>query len=240
MKLEDLKQAVAAVKSVEDLPTVMANVASFVDIIAKASEEQAAARAAAEQTAKTAEATLTEVKAQLEALSKSHNDLLAAQQAAAAEAAFQSRMAAVEEIFAFDDEARADVNEEIKACADDEAFAKWMARAKRMYKGFTKKKDEEKMKDEKKDAKASDDMDEDEKKEGEMKEKECEAASKTALASAKDNITDAGVHNSIDAGAAKESLVEQYKKTALKHIRIGGETAEELTAKAKATVKKTR
>lgn len=239
MNLEDLKQAVAAVKSVEDLPTVMANVASFVDIIAKASEEQAAARAAAEQNAKNAEATLTEVKAQLEALSKSHNDLLAAQQAAAAEAAFQSRMAAVEEIFAFDDEARADVNEEIKACTNDEAFAKWMARAKRMYKGFMKKKDEEK-KTEKKDAKASDDMDEDDKKDGEMKEKECEAASKTALASAKDNITDAAVHNSIEAGATQESIVEQYKKTALKHIRIGGETAEELTAKAKATVKKTR
>lgn len=233
MDLDTLKQTIAAVKSPEDLTAAVASVASFADIIAKASEEQAAARKAAEDTAAAAQASLTEVQAKLEALTLSHNELIAAQQAAAAEAAFQSRMASVEEVFAFDDDARADVNEEIKACADDEAFAKWMTRAKRMYKGFLKASTEVV-----KTAVATDDKDKDDEKD--MKEKEdCKAAAKTALASAKTTIVDAPIANTLEA-AAGETLQQRYEKIALKHIRLGGETAEVLTARAKATVKTTR
>jgi hypothetical protein len=240
MKLEDLKQAVAAVKSVEDLPAVMANVASFVDILAKASEEQATARTAAEQTAKNieaklaevtkaAEANVAEVSAKLNAITKAHEELLAAHQAAAVEQAFQTRMASVEEVFAFDDAARADIVEEVKACVDDVAFTKWMARAQRMYKGFAKaaattagenpfpKKGEEKDK--------------------EKEEKECEAAAKVALASAASTIVDPAVKNIIDA-SANESLFERLKKVAAKNTRIGGQTIESLNAKA-STVKQT-
>jgi hypothetical protein len=249
MKLEDLKQAVAAVKSVEDLPVVMANVASFVDIIAKASEEQAVARAAAEQNAKTieaklaevtkaAEANVAEVSAKLNAITKAHEELLAAHQAAAAEQAFQTRMASVEEIFAFDDAARADVVEEIKACSDDAAFTKWMARAQRMYKGFAKANVANT-------AKASDDKDEDDKN-GDMDKEEscaakkkkedeaCATAAKTALASASNAVVDPAINNIIDASANTESLFERLKKIAAKNTRIGGETVEALTAKANA------
>lgn len=236
MKLEDLKQAVAGVKSPEDLNQAVANVAAFVDILAKASEEQAAARASAEQAAKTAEANLVEVKAKLEQLSQSYNQLISAQQAAAAEQVFQTRMASVEEVFAFDDEARAEIVTEIKACADDTAFAAWMNRAKKMYKGYLKK-DESK----KESAKASDcgpdgmeKEDDDEEAEAKLK-----AAAKVALASAAAAVVDAPIHNSIAATPANKSLTEQYAEILRKGATIGGVAVgalEEASKKAKKTI----
>lgn len=233
MDLDTLKQAVAAVKSPEDLPAVMASVAQFADIIAKASEEQAAAKLAAETSAKQAQATLSEVQAQLATLTKSHNDLIAAQQAAAAEQTFQTRMASVEELFAFDDETRADVMTEVKACADDTAFTAYVTKAKRLYKGwlktatastaaagenpFAKKGEEDKAKD------------------GEKKDDEaCASASKTALASAAANVVDAPISNTVDAALGGKSLKQQLMAVASKNTRIGGETVEVLTARASA------
>lgn len=234
MKLEDLKQSVANVKSVEDLPTVMANVSAFVDIIAKASEEQVAARKTAEQEAAANKASLTSVETKLADLTASYNALITAQQSAAAEQALQTRMAAVEEVFAFDDEARADVMPEIKACVDDAAFTTWMTRAKRMYKGFLKsaatagdkgkpfgKKDDE------------EDMDDG---------GECAASAKAAqeaLASAKANVTDKPVSNMVDAAQPGETMEQTYARVFSKSVRIAGQTVESLneaSAKAKKTI----
>lgn len=230
MDLDTLKQAVASVKSPEDLPQVMASVAQFADLIAKASEEQTAARVKAEQSAQQAQATLVEMRAQLDTLTKSHNDLIAAQQAAAAEQTFQTRMGTIEEIFAFDDDTRADVMSEVKACADEAAFTSYVTKAKRLYKGWLKASTTTTAGENpfaKKDG---------EKKDGEDKKGDdaCAAAAHTALASAAANVTDAPISNALDAttlGAGK-SLKEQLMAIAAKNTRIGGETVEVLTARA--------
>lgn len=234
MDLNTLKQAVANVKSVEDLPTVMANVATFVDILAAASAEQVKAKEAAEQTAVTTQATLTEVQAQLNTLKASYDQLVATQQAAAAEQIFQTRMASVDEVFADDADFRADILPEIKACADDTAFAGWMTRAKRLYKGylktaasaapaagaaagenpFKKKEDEEKEESDK-----------------------CKAAAEAALHTAAANLIDSAVSNTLTQSPKAKTLAEQYAETFAKHTSIGGERVSVLTERAKQTKK---
>jgi hypothetical protein len=214
MNLSDLKQSLASVKTIEELPTVVANVGLFADEIAKASEKIAAERKAAVEAQAAAEKTLAEVKAQLDQISKAHNDMVAAQQAAAAEAAFQARMTAVADTFDLDDEVRADVTEEVKACADDAAFAKWMTKAKKTMKGWLKAA---------KPAKKDDDGDDDD--------AQAKAAAKTALASAKANIVDPNIPNTLEVNA--KTLREQYAETFAKGIRIGGESVADITARAK-------
>lgn len=233
MDLNSLKQTVANVKSPEDLTQAVAHVASFVDIIAKASEEQAAARVAAEQAQKNAEASLAEVKAQLATLTKSHNDLIVAQQAAAAEAALQTRLTAIDEVFAFDDETRADILPEIKALADDAAFASWMPKAKRLYKGYLKASTQT--------AAAFPPKEEEKKKDEEKKGDECKAAAvaQVALASAASNVIEPPIHNSIDAVKGNQSLADQLAAVLRKNTSIGGVRLETLEEAAKAP-KKTR
>lgn len=234
MTLDDLKTLEASVQKsdkIEDLKTAFANVALFAAEIAKASEEMAKARKEADEAAAGSKAALESVRAELAALAKQHNDLVAAQQAAAAEQLYQERMASVAETFAFDDETRAEVVSEIKACADDAAFEKWMARAKKLYKGWLKsgtaaafppKEDMKHEKDEKKD------------------EEECAKASREALASAAAKVVDAPVINTLDAEKmtdAAGSLKEKMQALANK-IRIGGKTVEELNKEAAASVRR--
>lgn len=244
MTLDDLKTLQASVQTsdkIEDLKTAFANVALFAAELAKASEEMVKARKDAESIAATSKTTLDEVKAQLAALAQQHNDLVAAQAAAAAEQVYQERMASVSEVFAFDDETRAEIIAEIKACADDAAFAKWMARAQKLYKGWLKegdakkappfgKKDGEKPGD-KKDDKEPDDDDDDAK---------AAKAAKAALASAAANVVDATIPNVIDVDASKgKTLKEQFMAIASKNMSIGGKTLEKLSEEAHASVRKT-
>lgn len=216
MNLSDLKQSLASVKTVEELPAVVANITSFADEIAKASEKIAAERKAAQDAQAAAEQTLAEIKAQLDSLTKTHNDMVASQHAAAAEAAFQTRMTSVNEVFAFDDEMRAEIVEDIKACADDAAFAKWMTKAQKTMKGWLKA------------AKCDDkhkEPDGDEKDEAKAK-----AAAKEALASAAANIVDKPIVNTLEVDT--KTLRDRYAETFAKGIRIGGETVADITARA--------
>lgn len=241
MTLDDLKTLQASVQTsdkIEDLKTAFANVALFAAELAKASEEMVKARKDAESIAATSKTTLDEVKAQLAALAQQHNDLVAAQAAAAAEQVYQERMASVSEIFAFDDETRAEIIAEIKTCADDAAFAKWMVRAQKLYKGWLKaekappftKKDGEKPGD-KKDDKEPDGDDDDAK---------AAKAAKAALASAAAKITDTDIPNVIDVDASKgKSLKDRLMAIASKNMSIGGKTLEKLNEEANASVRKT-
>ncbi len=218
MNLSELKQSLAAVKTVEDLPTAVANVALFADAIAKASEQMASERKTAQDAATAAQASVDQIKADLAALTKTHNEMVAAQQAIAAEAKFNDHMSAVEATFDLDDEVRAEIVSEVKACETDESFAKWIASAKKKMKGFIKKK------------KA--DNDEDKKDGGKDEDTEAKAAlaAKTALASAAAAIVDAPVNHDFEAA---KSLQETYQATFAKNISIGGVKVSDLTNKAK-------
>jgi hypothetical protein len=222
MNLADLKQSLASVKTVEDLPTVVANVSLFADTIAAASEKLVVERTAAQDAAKAAQASVDQIKADLDKLTKTHNEMVAAQQAVAAEAKFNERMEAVAATFDLDDEVRAEIVDEIKACVDDAAFTKWMTSAKKKMKGFMKKKAADKNADN--DADDTDDTD-----------ASAKAAAKTALASAAANVVDAPVSNAnatFDATAAK-SLVEQMASTFAANTSIGGVKVKDITKSAK-------
>jgi hypothetical protein len=243
MTLDDLKTLQASVQAsdkIEDLKAAFANVSLFAAEIAKASEEMAKARKEAADSLATSNASLVEVKAQLEVLTQQHNEMVAAQAAAAAEQVYQERMASVAEAFVFDDETRAEVIGEIKACADEAAFAKWMARAKKLYKGWLKP-----------EAKAAEmappfgKPDGDKGKECEKEDEEEDAkaaavatAAKEALASAAATIVDPPITNNLDATKSL-TLKEKLMAVAAKNIRIGGKTVEVLTQEASAA-RKTR
>ncbi len=211
MNLSELKQSIASVKTVEDLPTALANVALFADTISKASEALVKERDDAKAAAKTTQATLEEVRTQLATLA-------AAQAAVAAETAYQERMAAVEGTFDLDEEVRAEIVDEIKACVDAPAFAKWLASAKKKMKGFMKKKPGEKPGDKTNDKEPDGDDDDT---------KAAKAAAE-ALASAKANVVDSDVNNNLDVNS--ETLAQQYQKTFAGGISIGGVKVKDITA----------
>ncbi len=209
MDLTTLKQSLAAVKTVEELPTAIANVALFADAIAKASETLAAERTAAQDAAKAAQASVDQIKADLAALTKTHNEIVAAQQVKAAQDAFDAHMAAVEAAFDLDDEVRAEIVDEVKAATTDEAFAKWMTSAKKKMKGFMKKKADDKGEPDADDAKAA-------------------LAAKTALASAAAAPVDpAHTHDF----AATATLSEQMQATFAANVKVHGVKVKDLTSK---------
>ena len=207
MNLSELKQSLAAVKTVEDLPTAVANVALFADAIAQASEKLVAERKTATEAAATAQAAVDQIKADLDKLTKTHNEMVAAQQAAAAEAQFNSHMSATEATFDLDDDIRAEIVAEVKACVTDEAFAKWLASAKKKMKGWMKK-------GEKPGDKAND-----KEPDGDGDDAKAALAAKTALASAAANIVDAPVHHDFEAA---KTLQETMQATFAKNTSIGG------------------
>jgi hypothetical protein len=233
MTLDELNTLQASVQTsdkIEDLKTAFANVALFAAEIAKASEEMAKAKKTAEESLAVSNASIVEIKAQLDTLTQQHNEMVAAQAAAAAEQAYQERMASVAEAFEFDDETRAEIIPEIKACADDAAFAKWMARAKKLYKGWAKAekappfvKKEEEEDDEEECAKAA----------------AIAKASQEALASAAAHVTDAALPNALDLDPAKnQSLKEKLMAVASKNIRVGGKTLETISQETAAAQRK--
>ncbi len=212
MNLSELKQSLASVKTVDE---AVANVTLFADAIAKASEQLVVERTAAQDAAKAAQASVDQIKADLAALTKTHNEIVAAQTAKAAEAAFNDRMNSVEATFDLDDEVRAEIVPEITSCADDAAFAKWMTSAKKKMKGFIKKKADDK-------AKADDDGDTDAAK--------ATLAAKTALASAAANLVDAPLRQDFEATA---TLAEQMQSTFAANITIGGVKVKDIAQKKK-------
>lgn len=63
---------------------------------------------------------------------------------------FNIRMASVAELFELDDDAKAAIVEEVKSLASDEAYDKWLTKAKVLLKGFAKKKEVKKEMEEEK------------------------------------------------------------------------------------------
>lgn len=59
-------------------------------------------------------------------------------QAADLEASFNSRMAEIDDTFDLDDESRAMLADEVKTCADDEGYASWMDKKKKLLKEKTR------------------------------------------------------------------------------------------------------
>lgn len=72
--------------------------------------------------------------AEIEVLKTSLAEIEAARASEAAESAFNSRMAALDEEFTLDDEDRAILVDDVKACESDEAFAKLMKKCKKLMK----------------------------------------------------------------------------------------------------------
>jgi hypothetical protein len=145
MKLEDLKQLEAKAKNAtkpEEIAEVFANVSLFAEEIMKASEKFAKAAEDAKKDKEDAVKTSEAIKKDLEATQAALAELKATQAAAEAQAKFQERMTAIAEIFDLDDEVRAYVVEEVRACADDAAFEKYLAKAKKVMKGSIKTKNE--------------------------------------------------------------------------------------------------
>jgi hypothetical protein len=218
MDLTQLKQSLAAVKSVEDLPTAVANVALFADAIAAASEKLVAERKTSEEVAAAAQKAANEVKAQLDVLQKEYSDMKAAQAASEAAAKYQERMATIDEVFALDDDVKAEVIDEVKACADDASFEKWLSKAKKMMKEKTKEFIKKKK---------GSDCDDEEGEEGEAKAARIAAE---ALASAKNNPTDAPIHGGATLAGGK-SLKDQYAEAFAGGISVGGEKVSDLNKK---------
>lgn len=141
MKLEDLSQVQAnlaelqaKVKSatkIEEVTEAFASTAKLIEIIMQTSETYA-------KNARDAEASRATTAAQLAEVTKTLGELKTAQAAAAAQAKFQERMDSFEATFNLDDEVRAFIVEEVKACVDDTAFEKCFAKAKVMLKEKSK------------------------------------------------------------------------------------------------------
>lgn len=169
--LKALTDKFAAASKLEDVKEILASNA-IADIIAAESvrletEKNAAqalaadlqkakdaAEASSAQTAKDLEA----VKADAAALRAELDSMKAAQQAAAAAQKFQERMTALDDVFELDDETRAFFLDEVKACENDESFAKFMDKSKKFHKEKTKDFKKKKAEDDKKkdeDAKAA-------------------------------------------------------------------------------------
>lgn len=219
MNLADLKQAIAKVKTIEDLPAAIANTALFAEEIARASEESAATRKTAEEAAAAATKKAEEVAAQLATLQQEHATMKAEQAAAAAAVKYQERMATIDEVFTLDDEIKAEIIPEVKACADDASFDKWLSKAKKMMKEKTKDFIKKKKDDECAAAAA-----------GDTDEAKAAKAAQEALASANANPTDAPIHGGATTGGNK-SLKDQYAEAFAGGILVGGTSVSELNKK---------
>jgi len=157
MKLTDLqglKQKIAKASKIEELPEIAAGLDPVIDAIIAESERQEAAKVAAEKQASDIAAAKAQIETQaaqvakdLEAVRAELAEIKANQAAAAAEEAFNNRMADLETIFDLDDDTRAYFASEIKACDSDESYAKkkdgFMKIMKEKTKEFKKKKMDE-------------------------------------------------------------------------------------------------
>lgn len=131
--LQALKQLFATASKVtkmEEITTALAGVNPIIDAITAESERQEAARLVAEkQAAEVAaakaqiEATNVQMTKDLEAVRKELAGIKQVAAAAAAEEAFNNRMADLESVFDLDDDTRAYFASEVKSCDTDEAYA---------------------------------------------------------------------------------------------------------------------
>jgi len=220
MNLEKLNQAVASLQKA-DPKEAAASIVVLADEIAKASEEWSKTEKA-RLDAVASEASLKTEVAELKAhLAK----IEAAQVAAEAEAKFQGRMTALNEAFELSDDVCAMLMEDVRACKDDEAFAKMMDKNKKL--GLKKKVKADDMeaakkapkKDDKKSKKVDDSDDDDD-------DSDDAKAAAEAIASAQADVVDADVNNNLD--VKEETLAESMQKVFARNITIDGVKAKKL------------
>lgn len=258
--IDSLKQIEAKLKTATtpaEMSEALASASPFVDAIVKASEERFEAAKAAESAKVAAETAASEMKAQLAEAQKTLSEMKAAQASAAAESAFASRMTAIAEAFDLDDEVRAYVVDEVRACADDATFAKLFTKMKKTMKGFTKKVakagDSQTVDSQEKTPEAgcgtqgvkSKDGSEtvhsvgDDANAGKTKPKmdddeddeACKAAAATAIASALANPTDKTDIDTIGDVQANETLMQKMQRAFANGTTIGGVKVSELIKK---------
>lgn len=235
MDLKDLKTLEAKIKTSQnpaEIVEAFASATMFAEEIMKASVEYSknATESAAAKVA--AEAALASMQTQLAETQATLTQIQAAQATAAAEAKFQERMASVAEAFDLDDEVRAYVVEEVKACSDDVSFEKYLTKAKKTMKGHAKKKAAP-AKDDKdkadKGKKGKDDKDEDD------DDKDAKAAA-VAIASAVANPVDATTLDQIgDIAAAGAQTIKDKMAAAFggENTSIGGRKIKDIVASVK-------
>lgn len=232
MKLEDLKQLEAKVKTAtkpEEITEAFANVSLFAQEIMKASEEYSKAADKAKMDKDEADKTVEAMKTELAAAKETLKELKDAKASAEAEASFQNRMTVMASEVEMDDDARAFVAEDVRACVDDAAFAKYLTKAKKLMKA-------------KVNSKTADDKHGSQGKDADPKmgkhtvdtqndDAAC-AAAKTAIASAVANPVDTLNVDPLGgtAIAATESTFEQYKKAFAGLVSIGGRSLKDITA----------
>lgn len=176
MKIEKLEQLESEWTEIRKLETA-ATVVDFVKAIEDGSrefsaklEERENALKTAEESKAAAEKALNETQQIVAELRKELNEVRAAQEAAASAQKYQERMNALDSEFDLDDEDRQLIASDIKDL-DDEAFAKYMSKCKKLMGGKAKKK-----------VKATDDGDEDDKGKSGKEKEDCEAAKAAAEA----------------------------------------------------------
>lgn len=229
LDIQSLKERLSKVTKIEDLNEVVASVSPVIDAIVAESERQEQVRKEAEaHTAKIeaakaeALANATKLSAELEVVKAELAQIKAAQDAAAAEQAFNTRMSTIDEVFELADDERAEIVADVKGLSD-EAFAKWMDKSKKLMK--------EKMKSEKA------------KKAGEAKAAQDAIIAKFTEKGVKVKVTDTGFDveeiiasaqgnpTSAPAGTVVQPTsndLASLAKAAMSTMKIGGKTIEQI------------
>lgn len=230
--LKDIKEALASAKP-EDMQQVVAGILEIAEALTRGSEELANQLEAEKNRGKEIEnaraeaaAANDELKKQTDALKSEVDTLKAAQVAAAAEAKFTERMAAIDEVFELTDEDRAFFVEEIKSCETDEVFAAKLNKFKKLMKEKTK---------EEKAAKAAASKTKQDELVAALKAKGVDVKLdendlvKEIVASAQANNVSAGIMNTIE---VDKSLREQMLAEFAENVSIGGKKISEYTKKS--------
>lgn len=130
--LQEIKEKMASVQTVEDAKQAVASILEIAEALTKASEKMSNdleteknRSAEIERNRAEAQAANEELKKSFEAVQTEIATLKAAQVAAAAEVAFNERMASIDEVFELTNEDRVFIVEEIKDLTE-ESFAKWL------------------------------------------------------------------------------------------------------------------
>lgn len=138
--IQSLKERLVKASTTEELKEVVASASPIIDAIVAESERQEQARKEAEtHTARIEEAkaqavaAADELRKELGEMKAELDGIKQAQAAAAAEQAFNERMTAIDATFELNDEERGYIVAEVKEL-NDEAFAKWMDKSKKLMK----------------------------------------------------------------------------------------------------------
>jgi hypothetical protein len=231
MKIEDLNQIRAKLEAAttpEAAKEALANVSLFAQEIMKASEEYSKAADKAKSDKDDADKTVEAMKSELAEAKKTLQELKDAKASAEAEASFQNRMTVMASEVEMDDDARAFVVEDVRACVDDAAFAKYLTKAKKLMKAKVNSKTAD-------DKHGSQGADADPKIGKHTVDTQNDAAAcaaaKTAIASAVANPVDTmNVDPMAGTAVAAESTFEQYKKAFAGLVSIGGRSLKDITA----------